>query len=56
MAVFLLSGCSIDKEKVINEMLPEEGKGENNLYVFSKFMSAQVKDKLSKDLYSFARL
>lgn len=53
MAVFLLSGCSIDKEKVINEMLPEEGKGKHSLYVFSEFMSAQVKDNLSKDLLKF---
>lgn len=51
LAVFLLNGCSIDKEKVINEMLPEEG--EHSLYVFSKFMSSQVKDKLSKDLLEF---
>ncbi|MDQ8734336.1 hypothetical protein [Paenibacillus sp. LHD-38] len=32
-------------------MLPEEGK--HSLYVFSKFMSSQVKDKLSKDLLEF---
>lgn len=51
MTVFLLSGCSIDKEKVINEMLPDNG--EHSLYVFSKFMSPQEKNKLWKDLNEF---
>jgi hypothetical protein len=46
-----MSGCSIDKEKVIHRMLPD--KGEHSLYVFSNFMSAQEKDKLSKDLLEF---
>jgi hypothetical protein len=51
LTVFLLSGCSFDKEKVINGMIPDEG--EHSLYVFSKFKSAQEKDKLSKDLLEF---